>query len=425
MAWETTKVENLRLQLIEAYINGKVKMSALCAQYKISRKTGYKWINRYLEYGLEGLKDFSKAPKKPNQIYSNDIFDKIIDEKSLRPKWGPKKILAVLKKKHPELNLPSISRISKFFKIQGLVKPRRIKRRVPAVNPLGELNDSNDVWIIDFKGWFYTGDKQKCEPLTITDGFSRYLIRCVHLPRKNAENVWQVLVGAFQEFGLPKRIRSDNGPPFGCTGVGRLTQLSINLIKAGITPEWINPGCPQENGRHERFHLTLKQEAASPPAKTISQQILRMNGFQDTYNFERPHEALNMDTPSNRYILSKNKWDGILKSPDYDENMLIRKVCPNGCIWIKKIHFYLGQILVGEPIGLKQVNDDDYEVFYGSLYLGKICNNQFERAERPKRFKEKTGALPQTPGKILRPLPDPYSELNCQGNDGCIKSLKI
>src|SRR5262249_30297707 len=157
---------------------------------------------------------------------------------------------------------------------------KRPRTRVPATHPLGELNNSNDVWIADFKGWFLTKDKKKCEPLTITDGYSRYLIKCEHVFNKSSEHIWPIFVEAFQECGLPNRIRTDNGPPFGSVGVGRLTQLSINLIKAGITPEWINPGHPEENGRHERFHLTLKMAVANPPAETLEEQIKRMVWFQ-------------------------------------------------------------------------------------------------------------------------------------------------
>jgi len=179
--------------------------------------------------------------------------------------WGPRKLVAKLQRDNPDLSWPSENWVYKLLKEENLILPRRHRNRVPGTHPLKEVNKSNDTWMIDFKGWFMTQDRKKCEPLTLTDGHTRFLISCEHLPKKTVEYVWPILEKRFYEYGLPKRIRSDNGPPFGSVGVGRLTQLSINLIQAGVIPEWINPGHPEENGRHERFHLTLKQEVANPP----------------------------------------------------------------------------------------------------------------------------------------------------------------
>jgi len=193
---------------------------------------------------------------------------------------------------------PSPTRLYEMFKEHHLVTARRLKNRVPATHPLGEVNRSNDTWTVDFKGWFFTQSKEKCEPFTMTDSASRYLISCVHLKDKSIESVWSVIKEAFLEYGLPNRIRSDNGSPFASTGVGRLSRLSVYLIKAGVLPEWIQPGHPEENGRHERFHLTLKEEVADPPAATLQEQIWLMRRFQRQYNFERPHESLDMQTPA-------------------------------------------------------------------------------------------------------------------------------
>ena len=251
--------------------------------------------------------------------------------------YGPRKIIGKLRKNHPDKQWPSSTRLYEIFKENNLILPRRLRTKVPATHPLGEVNNSNDVWTADFKGWFLTQDKTKCEPLTITDAFSRYLIRCTHMRKKTSENVWNVLAGAFQEYGLPSRIRTDNGPPFGSVGVGRLTPLSIKIIKAGVVPEWINPGHPEENGRHERFHLTLQNEVANPSARTLEEQLKRIDHFLEEYNFERPHEALEMRTPSDYYRRSTRTWDGILRAPEYDtRSMLVRKVGQNGCIWIKQ-----------------------------------------------------------------------------------------
>jgi transposase InsO family protein len=383
MAWRFKKVEEQRRELIEAYLKRNENMTELCERFDVSRKTAYKWCKRYKSLGEQGLKDQSKAPHNPRHSYSRETIEMALKFKYQKRKWGPKKIIERLRREYPRIDWPSPTRLYEIFKEHNLVQPKRIRSRVPATHPLGELNGCNDVWIVDFKGWFLTQDGNKCEPLTITDGHSRFLIKCQHLPSKTVDSVWPVFMEAFQEFGLPKRIRTDNGTPFGCLGVGRLTKLSVNLIKAGVVPEWINPGHPEENGRHERFHLTLKKAIADPSAKTFSQQIKQMRAFEEEYNFERPHEALNMKTPGECYYKSNNKWDGILRSPLYDtDEMIVRKVGQNGCIWIKQVESYIGQTLAGEYIGMKENEQGEKEVFYGPIYLGKLKAGR-NRIEKP------------------------------------------
>jgi len=385
MAWELKKVEDQRRELVEAFLKGTLTMTELCNHYGVSRKTAYKWFNRYKSYGIEGLKDLTRAPQSPHRSYSDESINMAIDLKLKHRTWGPKKILVKLHNEYPRMKWPSQTRLYEIFKEYHLVKSRRVRNRVPATHPLGEVNNSNDVWIADFKGWFVTQDNKKCEPLTITDGFSRYLIRCNHLDKKSVEYVWPVFEEAFREYGLPDRLRTDNGPPFGSTGVGRLTTLSVNLIKVGVIPEWINPGHPEENGRHERFHLTLKEAVAAPPAATLQEQIRHMAAFQEEYNFERPHEALNMSTPGSYYQSSKRIWNGILQSPEYDtKTMQIRKVGQNGGIWFKHAEYYLGRALIGEYVGLQEGEDAKYNIYYGPVYLGKITIDCSHSLEKPK-----------------------------------------
>ena len=382
MGWENHKVEHQRLQLVMAYIRNESSMTDLCKQYGVSRKTGYKWYNIFCQSGKEGLKDAVRAPHEPYRLYSKDQIEIAIDYKLKHRKFGPKKIFVRLNELYPKSNWPSPTRLYEIYKNLGLVTDRRIRSRVPATSPLGHLNDCNDTWAVDLKGWFLTGDGIKCEPLTITDAYSRYLIKCKHLDKHSVEYVWPVFEEAFREYGLPFRVRSDNGPPFGCVGAGRLTRLSINFIKAGVTPEWIRPGHPEENGRHERFHLTLKEAVASPPQETLILQIKEMEKFWSEYNFERPHEALSMKTPGSVYSRSPRDWDGKLRSPEYDSNMTVRKVCQSGCIWLKQKEHYIGQALQGEYIGLQQNDSDSFEVYYGPVYLGKLDQNK--GLEKPK-----------------------------------------
>jgi transposase InsO family protein len=380
MAWEKYKVEQQRLQVVQAYISGDSSMTHICKQFGISRKTGYKWYQRFLEQGEGGLNDLSKAPNMPNICYSDKQIDKAIDLKLRHRTWGPKKILIKLKEYYPDQNWPSPTRLYEIFKDYHLVTSRRIKGRVPATAPLGDLTDCNNTWAVDFKGLFLTGDGRKCEPLTITDCFSRFLIRCTHLDKHTVDYVWPVFEESFREYGLPNRLRSDNGPPFGSVGVGRLTALSVKLIKAGVTPEWIRPGHPEENGRHERFHLTLKQETANPPKETIALQIQAMSQFHEEYNFDRPHEALGMKTPASCYQASSKAWDGILRSPEYNtREMDVRKVCQSGCIWLNQKEHYIGQTLTGEYIGLETNEDDEIDLYYGPVYLGKLKESGLEK----------------------------------------------
>jgi putative transposase len=382
MAWENYQVEEQRLQLVNAYVIGNSSMTDICKQYGVSRKTGYKWYQRFLEEGEEGLRNLSKARHNPSHCYTDEQIRRAIDLKLRRRTWGPKKVLAKLKEQYPDENWPSPTRLYEIFKSYHLVTSRRIKNRVPATAPLGDLSACNNTWAVDLKGWFLTGDGRKCEPLTITDCFTRYLIRCTHLDKHTVEYVWPIFDEAFREYGLPDRLRSDNGPPFGSVGVGRLTGLSVNLIKAGVIPEWIRPGHPEENGRHERFHLTLKQEVASPPKETLAIQIQAMSQFHHEYNFERPHEALNMSTPGNCYRASSRTWDGILRSPEYDtREVQVRKVCQSGCIWLRQKEHYIGQTLTGEYIALKTNENDELELYYGPVYLGKLNNEGLEKPQ--------------------------------------------
>lgn len=386
MPWENFKVENLRLKLVQSFIQKEASMTYLCKEHGISRKTGYKWVERYLEQGEEGLIDLSKAPHNPHHCYSEDQINRALDFKQKKLTWGPKKILAKLEELYPDEEWPSNTRLYQIFKDHNLVTKKRIKPRVPATAPLGDLNGCNDTWAVDLKGWFLTGDGSKCEPLTITDCFSRYAIRCVHLNKHTVDYVWPVFSEAFLEFGLPNRIRSDNGSPFGSTGVGRLTGLSVNLIKAGVIPEWINPGHPEENGRHERFHSTLHQEVANPSEATLALQIQSISRFQEEYNFERPHEALNMKTPASCYKPSLRTWDGVLRKPEYDTSkMIVRKVCQSGCLYFHQNEHYIGQTISGEYVGIKTNDKEELEVYYGPVYLGILNVNGLEKPKVKRR----------------------------------------
>ena len=393
MAWGEIKVEEQRKQFIDACLEGKLTITELCRQYDISRKCGYKWLRRYENEGVESLKDKSRAPLKQALEIDPQTARDVLEVRFRYPTWGPKKVLAWLKSNRPDLAWPSTTTIGNLFDKNGLTVPRKRRMRVPnRTAPLTHCQQSNDVWCTDFKGWFLTGDGQKCEPFTLTDGATRFLIRCLKLKSNDTDHVWAVLSNAFHEYGLPLFLRNDNGPPFASCGVGRLSTLSVRLIKAGVTPEWIDPGKPQQNGRHERMHQTLKNETASPPEATLKKQEMKFKEFLNYYNFTRPHEAIDQKTPGSIYVPSNRIWNGRLKSPEYPSGYTVRQGRQKGEIKWKGEKIYLGSVLYGEPIGLEEQDNDIWKVVYGPIILGFINQkNQFIRPERPVQKKWKNG----------------------------------
>jgi transposase InsO family protein len=300
------------------------------------------------------------------------------------PSWGPVKVRAWLEAHRPRTAWPAPSTIGALFDREGLTVKRRLRRRSPPSSaPFGRCAAANDVWCIDFKGWFVTGDGSRCEPLTLSDAYSRYLLRCQAMARTDADHVWPVLDAAFREFGLPDRLRSDNGPPFASCGAGGLSQLAVRVIKAGVVPERIAPGKPQQNGRLERLHLTLLRDTADPPARSLRQQIERLRRFRRLYNDERPHQALGNDTPAKHYVVSPRRFDGVLREPSYGGDHAVRRVRHNGEIRWQGRTIYISAALIGEPVGVIENNDGGWTVSYGPLLLGSIALGH-DRLHKPK-----------------------------------------
>jgi transposase InsO family protein len=358
--------------------------ATVCRRFGVSRRIGYKWLARFEMEGPVGLLDRSRAPLDHPQAIADGIAERCLEVRRAHPSWGPVKVRAWLERRAPATDWPAASTIGELFDREGLTVRRKLRRRSPPSSaPFAHCEMANDVWCIDFKGWFLTGDGKRCEPLTITDAHSRYLLRCQALARTDTEHVWPVLEAAFREFGLPRRLRSDNGSPFASRGPGGLSKLSVKLIKAGVTPERIAPGKPQQNGRHERMHLTLLQEVASPPAASMREQLKRLRDFQRLYNEERPHQALDNATPDDCYQASSRRFDGILREPVYDDDREVRRVRHNGEIRLDGNMIYISAALVGEPIGLAE-NDAGWTVSYGPIELGTIAYRG-DRLRKPKR----------------------------------------
>lgn len=386
MGWKETCAMEERMRFVLAAEEAGAPFAALCRAFGVSRRVGYKWLERYRKEGVEGLGDRSRAPLSHPQALSGAIGERCVEVRRAHPTWGPLKVRSFLARCEPQRDWPAASTIGALFDREGLTVKRRLRRRSPPSSaPFGACALANDTWCVDFKGWFLTGDGTRCEPLTLTDAASRYLLRCQVLARNDGAHVWPVLDAAFREFGLPLRLRSDNGPPFASAGAGGLSRLSVLAIKAGVTPERIEPGKPQQNGRHERMHLTLLKDAATPPAASLREQRDRFRAFQRLYNEERPHQGLGGDAvPADRYAPSPRRWDGVLREPGYPVDDKVRRVRTNGEIKWRGRLVYLNAALAGEAVGLAETADG-WTVRFGPVELGVIRHRDPHRLRKPPR----------------------------------------
>jgi len=385
MGWTETCAVDERMRFVMAVERREEPFAAVCRRFGVSRRIGYKWIERYREAGIEGLVDRSRAPRHhPNQL-TNEIAERCLGVRQAHPSWGPVKVKAWLERRAPGTQWPAVSTIGELFDREGVTVKRRLRRRSPPSSaPFAECAGANDVWCMDFKGWFLTGDGTRCEPLTLEDAHSRYFLRCQAMARTDTEHVWPVLEAAFREFGLPHRLRSDNGAPFASTGAGGLSRLSVKIIKAGVVPERIAPGKPQQNGRLERLHLTLLQDTADPPAWSLRQQNGRFRSFRILYNEERPHAALGNETPTQHYAVSPRRFAGVLREPNYGPDCEVRRVRHNGEIRWRNSMIYISGALIGEPIGLRENADGSWTASYGPVVLGTV-DHRGDRLRKPKQ----------------------------------------
>jgi putative transposase len=385
MGWMETCAVDERMRFVIAVEQQEEAFAAVCRRFGVSRKTGYKWLARFEEAGIAGLLDHSRAPLHHPQGIAEAIAAECLAIRRTHPTWGPRKVRAFLKRRAPGTDWPVASTIGALFDREGLTVRRKLRRRSPpSSQPFAQCGAANDVWCIDFKGWFLTGDGARCEPLTLTDAYSRYLLRCQALARTDTDHVWPVLDAAFREFGLPWRLRSDNGSPFASTGAGGLSRLSVKLIKAGVMPERIAPGKPQQNGRHERMHLTLQEDAATPPSRNLREQQKRLREFQRLFNEQRPHESLGDTTPAEHYAASPRRFDGVLREPEYGDHHEVRRVRHNGEIKWQGRTIYISEALTGEPIGLRDEGSAGWSICYGPIALGTIGARD-SRLRKPKR----------------------------------------
>jgi transposase InsO family protein len=377
MPWKEVRYMEERLKFIAECLQGEEPMAQLCCRYGISRKCGYKWIARFEEGGPAALEDRSRAPKSHPNAVAAEVERAIVELRARKMRRGPLKLLVALEASHPHLALPAPSTVGDILKRHGLVAARPRRARPPVADAAGALPAdlaANDVWCVDFKGWFHTGDGRRCDPLTISDAASRYLLRCQAMVGPTGfEAVRPLFEAAFRQWGLPAAIRSDNGSPFASSGLLGLSRLSVWWIRLGIRPDRIAPGKPQENGRHERLHRTLKEETLCPPAASARAQQRRFDAFAREYNEERPHQALGQKPPALFYTPSPRVFPERLVEAHYGDDWTRRRVRANGCFkWGGAGEIFLSQALVGESVGLEPRGDGLWAVHFHALRLGLL-----------------------------------------------------
>ena len=372
MPWKVTCQMKERERLVQARLTGRHTVVELAEAFGVSRKTAHKWLSRYARYGPAGLEDRPHTAHQHPNATPEAVRVAVIRQKQAHPTWGPLK-LQPGPDDPPEVSAawPAPSTRGAILARAGLTQRRRRRRRVPASSPFTACDQANAVWCADFKGWFRTQDGRRCDPLTVSDAYSRMLLCCQALPRPDYAHVRPAFEVLFREYGLPDAIRTDNGPPFASVAAGGLSSLAVWWVKLGISPQRIEPGHPEQNGRHERMHLTLKQECCHPPAATPAAQQQRFDSFVHTFNFERPHQALGLRPPAALYRLSIRPYPAHLEDPVYPDSAVVRRVRSNGEIRWGGHLVFVSEALAGEAVAITE-DVAGHNVHFGPILLGKL-----------------------------------------------------
>lgn len=374
MPWsETTRMDERQrfIELLESY---RFTMTELCESFGISRKTGYKWAERYVHEGVAGLEDRSRAPKRCPHATEARCVEALVEERRRHPQWGPRKLLDRLRRRHPGWSWPATSTAGAILKRHGLVQPRRRRsgRSGPLAKPEIQANRPNDLWSADYKGEFRLGNRRLCYPLTAMDHVSRYLLDCRARSSVAIAGAQPVFETLFRRFGLPRAILCDNGAPFASIqSPRRLSRLSVWWVRLGIVPIFTQPGRPDQNGCHERMHKTLKAETARPPRASVAAQQSRFDQFRHEYNTERPHEALEMDRPAEHYAPSPRTYPQTLPEPEYPGHYEVRRVRSKGSIRWRGREVFCSESLARQPLGLEEIDDGLWSVYLADLLLGR------------------------------------------------------
>jgi putative transposase len=369
MPWKENKTMDLRVQLIHDHEEGE-SIAALSEIYGVARKTIYKWLERHDAAGVAGLADRSRAPQHTPHKLSEDVISEIIAARQ-RWNWGPRKLRVKLAAAQPKITWPAESTIGEVLKRAGLTHRRKPRVRTPPYGqPFASVDAVNQTWCADFKGWFRTADGTRCDPLTITDAHSRYLLRCQITPKADSIHVAAIFDAAFREYGLPLVIHTDNGVPFASCAPGGLSRVSMRWVKLGIVPQRSRPASPQDNGRHERMHSTLKQATLQPPERNARRQQDAFDRFLHEYNHDRPHEALDNATPASCYTASCRPMPRRLPELDYGEDVMVRRISQQGSLKVNGERTFVSEIFAYEWIGLRALDERYSEVLYGPVTVG-------------------------------------------------------
>ena len=375
MGWKTDPVKQ-RAELMSLIEHGAVPVGDLCVLFDVSRKTAYKWLARYRQCGLPGLVEQSRAPHRRPHTLSRALQDRICEFRRRYPLCGPQKLRAMWQEEEPTGRVPAASTIGAVLRRAQLsrFRPRRARAPLRSRPVLRDPTGPNVVWTADYKGQFRLRDHSWCFPLTIADAYSRYLLRVDALGNTQSRAARTIFDHAFREYGLPDAIRTDGGVPFYNLGPASLTLLSVWWIKLGIVPERIAPGRPQQNGRHERMHRTLKAHTAQPPqADRLSQQRC-FDAFRTFFNVTRPHQALGQRPPARFYAPSPRRYDGRVPEPTYPGHCECRRVKRRGDITWRRKRLFISEALIGDVIGLEELDDGVWRVFFGPVLFGHLLD---------------------------------------------------
>ena len=374
MSWKEDKeVAEIRLEFIRLVQDGRYTVVELCERFGVARSTAYKWVDRYLEGGLDGLKDLRRGPRHPALRTGEEVEERIVAERDKHRTWGPRKLLVTLTADYPDVVWPAPSTVYEILKRHGKIQSKRPRRKHEHPGkPFVASELPNGIWAADFKGQFRLGNGSLCYPLTVTDHFSRALLACHALPSTTHRRTRAVFLQLFKEYGLPEAILTDNGVPFVSIGLAGLSQLSIWWMRLGIRHIRTQPSHPQQNGRHERMHRTLKAEATKPPAQTMRSQQAAFDRFRQEYNNHRPHEALGQRAPMDFYQASPRPYPERLPPIDYPKNFVVRKVSSNGSIRWLSAAVFVTKSLEGQHIGLEETGDGLWSVYFSRVRVGKL-----------------------------------------------------
>jgi transposase InsO family protein len=373
MPWRKTDRVNERLRFVAQAQEELYDHAELCERYGVSRQTGYTTLKHYEELGVDGLKDRSHAPVHCPHRITEGMRDLLLEARRAHPTWGPRKILAWLEPRHPGQGLPAASTVGDLYSRELLVKPRPRRRKwsQPGRTRVA-VNGANDLWTIDFKGEFRLSDGKLCFPLTIADAHTRFLLAVDALPSTAHAGARVVVERVFREYGLPAVIRSDNGGPFVTKAIAGLSRLNVWWTQLGIKQDRIPPRRPDQNGSHERMHLTLKQEAVWPPSADAPAQQQRFDAFRHEFDYERPHEALGQKTPGSLYVPSPREMPESLPQPEYPDHCVIRQVRANGMLYFRDREIFLSELLIGHPIALEEIADGVWSIYFYDLLLARL-----------------------------------------------------